>query len=79
VSEVNSKLSILQSRLESLSPIDEPNGYVFFVSEEQKIETGIDDSTKSIADKIADLMGLKKDVLFEHLTSSFYKIKVAKR
>jgi hypothetical protein len=29
-------------------------------------------STKSIADKIADLMGLKKDVLFEHLTSSFY-------
>jgi hypothetical protein len=36
VSEVNSKLSILQSRLESLSPIDEPNGYVFFVSEEQK-------------------------------------------
>jgi hypothetical protein len=36
VSEVNSKLSILQSRLDSLSPIDEPNGYVFFVSEEQK-------------------------------------------
>jgi hypothetical protein len=79
VTEVNSKLSILQSRLDSLSPIDEPNGYVFFVSEEQKVETGIDDSTKSIADKIADIMGLKKDVLFEHLTSSFYKIKVAKK
>jgi antitoxin component of RelBE/YafQ-DinJ toxin-antitoxin module len=26
----------------------------------KKIETGIDDSTKSIADKIADLMGLKR-------------------
>jgi hypothetical protein len=32
--------------------------------EEAKVETGIDDSTKSIADKIADLMVLK-DVLFE--------------
>jgi hypothetical protein len=45
---------------------------MFFVSEEQKVETGNMISTKSIADKIADLMGLKKDVLFEHLTSSFY-------
>jgi hypothetical protein len=60
VSEVNSKLSILQSRLESLSPIDEPNGYVFFCIGRAKIETGVDDSTKSIADKIADLMGLKR-------------------
>lgn len=77
--EVNSKLGVLQSRLESLSPYDELNGYVFFVSEEQKMETGIDDNTKSIADKIADLMGLKKDVLFDHLTSSFYKIKIAKK
>jgi uncharacterized coiled-coil protein SlyX len=34
--EVNSKLGVLQSRLESLSPYDELNGYVFFVSEEQK-------------------------------------------
>jgi antitoxin component of RelBE/YafQ-DinJ toxin-antitoxin module len=33
---------------------------MYFVSEEKKIETGIDDSTKSIADKIADLMGLKR-------------------
>jgi hypothetical protein len=59
VSEVNSKLSILQSRLDSLSPIDEPNGYVFFCIGRTKVETGIDDS-KSIADKIADLMGLKR-------------------
>lgn len=79
IKEVNSKLGVLQSRLESLSPFDELNGYVFFVSEEQKMETGLDDNTKGIADKIADLMGLKKDVLFDHLTSSFYKIKVAKK
>jgi hypothetical protein len=58
VSEVNSKLSILQSRLDSLSPIDEPNGYVFFCIGRAKIETGIR-FKKSIADKIADLMGLK--------------------
>jgi hypothetical protein len=42
----------------------------------KKVETGIDDLTKSIADKIADLMVQK--MFFEHLTSSFYKIKVAK-
>jgi hypothetical protein len=35
-SEVNSKLSILQSRLDSLSPIDEPNGYVFLYQKSKK-------------------------------------------
>jgi hypothetical protein len=50
---------------------------MYFLYQKSKIETGIDDSTKSIADKIADLMGLKR--CSEHLTSSFYKIKVAKR
>jgi hypothetical protein len=62
-----------------MTPGDEPNGYVFFVSEEQKNETGLDESTRHIADKIADLIGLKKDVLFEQLTGGFYKIRIAKK
>jgi len=69
---------VLETRLESMTPGDEPNGWVFFVSEEQKHETGLDETTKSIADKIADIMKLKKEVLFDYLTSSFYKIKIAK-
>ncbi len=73
------ELKVLNTRLESLSPGDEANGYVFFVTEEQKNETGVDDSTKEIADKIADLMNLKKDVLFKYLTGGFYKIKIGKK
>lgn len=73
------ELQVLNTRLESLSPGDEPNGYVFFVTEEQKNETGLDDSSKDIADKIADLMKLKKDVLFDYLTGGFYKIKIGKK
>lgn len=77
--ESTEALGVLETRLESMFPGDEPNGYVFYVSEEQKVETGLDDSTKGVADKIADLMGLKKDVLFNHLTGGFYKIKIAKK
>jgi hypothetical protein len=53
-------------------PKNEPNGIVFNVSEEKKHETGLDENTKHVADKIADLLGLKKDVLFTQLTSGFY-------
>lgn len=78
--ELASKLDVLHTRLESLSPGDEPNGYAFLVSDEQKIDTGLDESTREIADKIADAMGIKqKDVLFKHLTESFYKISIANK
>ena len=73
------QLGVLETRLESMTTGDEPNGYVFFVSEEQKNETGLDESTRHIADKIADLIGLKKDVLFDQLTGGFYKIRIAKK
>lgn len=75
----SSELRVLNTRLESMTPGDEPNGHIFFITEEQKNETGLDDSTKAIADKIADLMNLKKDVLFNYLTGGFYKIKIAKK
>ena len=77
--ESTEQLGVLETRLETMSPGDEPNGFVFYVSEEQKNETGLDESTKAIADKIADLMSLKKDVLFDYLTGGFYKIKIAKK
>ena len=77
--ETNEQLGVLETRLETMSPGDEPNGIVFFVSEEQKNETGIDETTKGIADKIATLMNLKKDVLFDYLTGGFYKIRIAEK
>jgi hypothetical protein len=79
LNEVNTNLGVLQTRLETMTPGDDPNGYVFFISEEQKSELGIDDNTKEIAGKIADLMNLKKDVLFKHLTEGFYNIRIAKK
>ncbi len=72
-------LSLLETRLDSMLGTIEPNGFVFCVSEEQKNETGLDETTKGIADKIADLMKLKKDVLFKYLTGGFYKIRIAQK
>ncbi len=77
--ETNDQLGVLETRLETMSPGDEPNGILFFVSEEQKNETGLDETTKGIADKIANLMNLKKDVLFDYLTGGFYKIRIAEK
>ena len=79
VTETSEQLGILETRLETMTPGDKPNGYVFFVSEEQKLETGLDETTRNIADKIADIMKLKKDVLFDYLTGSFYNIKISKK
>ena len=73
------QLGVLETRLESMTPVDDSNGYVFYVSEEQKNELGLDETTKHVADKIADLLNLKKEVLFKQLTGGFYKIRIAKK
>lgn len=73
-------LQLLESRLESFDAKDELNGYVFFVSEEQKPkDIELSEDNRELADKIADIVGLKKDVLFKMLTQGFYKIKIAQK
>ena len=79
ISENKEKLGILETRLDTMQPNEEPNGYVFFVSEEKKHDTGLDESSRHIADKIADIMKLKKDVLFNMLTEGYHTIKIAKK
>jgi hypothetical protein len=70
--------SVLETRLENMSGFDEANGWVFNVSDEQKPEDiGLSEDNRNVADKIADIMGLKKDVLFNMLTEGFYKIRIA--
>jgi hypothetical protein len=78
VNELKDNLKVLNSRLEQIYPGDEPNGYVFFVSEEQKSEIGLEERDKELVSKISELMGLKKEALFNHLTEGFYNIKIAK-
>ena len=79
ISENKEKLGILETRLDTMQPNEPVNGYVFFVSEEKKHDTGLDESTRHIADKIADIMKLKKDVLFNMLTEGYHTIKIAKK
>jgi hypothetical protein len=79
ISENKDQIRILESRLDSLEPSSPCNGYAFFVSEEKKNETGLDESTRHVADKIADIMGLKKDTLFDMLIGGYHIIKIAKK
>lgn len=73
-------LSVLESRLESMYPGDDTNGYVFYISEEQKrTDMVLDDKTKETASKIGELVGIKEEVLFDFLTGVFYKIKIARK
>lgn len=71
-------LGVLETRLDSFNVNDESTGCVFFVSEEKKAEDiGLTEENREIADKIADIVGLKKDVLFKMLTQGHYEIRVA--
>ena len=79
IKENKDQIRILESRLDSLEPSANSNGYVFFVSEQKKHETGLDESTRHVADKIADIMGLKKEALFDMLTGGYNVIKIAKK
>ena len=79
VEEKSEALGVLESRLESMKPGDEPNGYVFYVSEEIKDMEGLDENEAKVAAKIADIMKLKIDDLTEILTGGYYKIKIAKK
>jgi hypothetical protein len=79
LNEKTDSLGVLETRLESMKPGEEPNGYVFHVSEEIKNIEGLDETETNIANKIADIMKLKKDVLMKMLTEGYYKIKIAKK
>ena len=73
-------LGVLETRLDSFNANDESTGYVFYVSEEQKPEEiGLTEDNRAMADKIADIVGLKKDVLFKMLTEGHYKIRIAEK
>lgn len=76
INKTKEELKVLETRLETMTPPDEPNGIVFHVSEEKKHDTGLDESTRHVADKIADLLKLNKEALFTQLTSGFYEIRI---
>jgi len=77
--EKSEALGVLETRLETMKPGDEPNGYVFFISEEIKDMESLSEEETKIALKISDIMKLKGDVIVKMLTEGYYKIKIAKK
>lgn len=76
--EKSEALGVLETRLETMKPNEEPNGYVFFVSEEQKEMESLTEEEQKIALRISEIMKLKGDVIIKILTEGYYKIKIAK-
>jgi len=70
---------VLQSRLESLKPTDPANGYVFYVSPENKSGVVLDQSLQDVVKQISPLLKLKEDAVIDFLTKGFYTIKIAKK
>lgn len=70
-------LGVLYTRLDSLKPIDSPNGHIFYVSPENK--TGIipDQNMVDVVAKIATILKLRQDVVIDLLTAGYHTIKIA--
>jgi hypothetical protein len=77
--EKKEALGVLETRLETMKPGDDPNGYVFFVSEEIKDMESLSEEETKIALRISEIMKLKGDVIVKMLTEGYYKIKIAKK
>lgn len=70
---------VLQTRLESIKPIDPSNGYVFYVSPENKSGVVADQALQDVVKQISPLLKLKEEAIIEFLTKGFYTIKIAKK
>jgi hypothetical protein len=70
---------VLQSRLESLKPADPANGYVFYVSPENKSGVVLDQALQDVVKQISPLLKLKEDAVIDYLTKGFFTIKIAKK
>jgi hypothetical protein len=70
---------VLQTRLDSLKPSEAANGYVFYVSTENKTGIVLDQSLQDVVKQISPLLKLKEDAVIDYLTKGFYTIKIAKK
>jgi len=75
--QVLEDVRILTTRLESLKPKNEPNGFVFFVGAENKAPEVDEEATKEILSKIAPHLKLKEEALLEIFKKSYYQIYLA--
>jgi len=69
-------LRVLSTRLDSMSPNCNPNGWVFFVSEEIRSDIEVDDNTKEIIQKISPILRLNPDKVIDFISEKYYTIKI---
>ena len=68
-------LKVLTSRLESMEPALDPNGYVFYVSPEEKV-VDMDEAMVEAIEKLAPILKLNAPVAIEMLKKGTYTIKI---
>lgn len=71
------ELKSLNSRLETMVENVEPNGYLFFVSEEIKSDIDINELEIKFIDKICDLLKVDKNALIDKVSGGYYKISIS--
>jgi hypothetical protein len=79
ITSSSDSLKILNTRLESLQPKDEPVGYDFFVSTENKTGIEPDENLVAVVEKIAPVLKLNTPVVIDMLTKGYYTIKIQKQ
>jgi hypothetical protein len=79
ITSSSDSLKILNTRLESLQPKDEPVGYDFFVSTEIKSDIEPDENLVAVVEKIAPALKLNTPVVIDMLTKGYYTIKIQKQ
>lgn len=76
--ETKEALKVLNTRLESLTPNDPANGWVFFISQEIKSDIKPDEKMVEIIDKLSPLLKLNSKAVIDFLTKGVYNIKITK-
>lgn len=70
-------IRVLESRIDSLKPPTEPNGYYFFVSEQLNEKTVLEESTaKLIHDKVSKLKSINADAFMKLFEAGEYQIRI---
>jgi translation initiation factor 2B subunit (eIF-2B alpha/beta/delta family) len=77
IENAKKEISVLESRIDSLQPIADPNGYCFFVSERLNEKITLDEQTaKIIYDKISKVKGINPDAFMKLFEQGEFEIKL---
>lgn len=77
--ENKNELNLVESRIDDIKPIDEPNGFYFFVSERcNEVITFEPEIEKVIREKVSSIKSINLDNFMKLFTTGEYHIKIAK-